>query len=292
MALDNPNPIPIARTIADLRNAVSTWRSTGLRVGLVPTMGALHSGHLSLMEVAKEKADKLVVSIFVNPAQFGPNEDFERYPRGEATDIGKLADQGKADLIYAPSTKEMYPEGFATGVRVAGVSEGLESATRPHFFGGVATVVTKLFMQVQPDIAVFGEKDFQQLQVLKRLVKDLDIPVEIIGAPTMREKDGLAMSSRNAYLSTMERKTAAFLNVALNEIAEALQSGKKISDTLAAGKLRLVRMGFSTIDYLELRDATTLEPLKDLKRPARLLAAVRLGATRLIDNVAVQPPGR
>jgi pantoate--beta-alanine ligase len=292
MAQDTSNPIPIARTIADLRNVVSTWRSTGSRIGFVPTMGALHSGHLSLMDVAREKADKLVVSIFVNPAQFGPNEDFDRYPRGETADIGKLTDQGKTDLVYAPSAKEMYPEGFATGVRVAGVSEGLESAIRPHFFGGVATVVTKLFMQVQPDVAVFGEKDFQQLQVIKRLVKDLDIPVEVIGAPTMREKDGLAMSSRNAYLSTNERKTAAFLSVALNEVAEALQSGKKISDTLSAGKLRLIRMGFSTIDYLELRDAATLEPLKDLKRPARLLAAVRLGAIRLIDNVAVQPPGR
>jgi pantoate--beta-alanine ligase len=292
MANDTTHPIPIARTIVDLRNVVSTWRSEGQRVGFVPTMGALHSGHLSLMEVAKEKVDKLVVSIFVNPAQFGPNEDFDRYPRGEAADIGKLVDQAKTDLVYVPTTKEMYPDGFATGVRVAGVSEGLESAIRPHFFGGVATVVAKLFMQVQPDVAVFGEKDYQQLQVIKRLVKDLDIPVEIVGAPTMREKDGLAMSSRNAYLSTMERKTAGFLNVALNEVAEALQSGKKISDTLSAGKLRLVRMGFSTIDYLDLRDAITLEPLKDLKRPARLLAAVRLGAIRLIDNVAVQPPSR
>lgn len=291
MALDTTLAIPVARTIADLRHEVSTWRSNGLRVGFVPTMGALHAGHLSLLETAREKTDKTVVSIFVNPAQFGPNEDYDRYPRGEAADISKLADQGKTDLVYAPTAKEMYPEGFATAVRVAGVSEGLESAIRPHFFGGVATVVTKLFMQVQPDIAVFGEKDYQQLQVIKQLVRDLDIPVEVIGAQTMREKDGLAMSSRNAYLSTMERKTAGFLSVALNEVAEQIQSGKKIADSLAAGKMRLLRMGFSSVEYLELRDAQSLEPLRDVKRPARLLAAVRLNAVRLIDNVAVEPPG-
>lgn len=289
MTLDTTRALPIVRTINDLRSQVFSWRRAGDRVGFVPTMGALHAGHLSLVEMAKARANRIVVSLFVNPAQFAPNEDFERYPRNEAGDLEKLSRQAYCDLVYLPAVKEMYPDGFSTAVRVAGVSEGLESAARPHFFGGVATVVTKLLMQVQPDIAIFGEKDYQQLLVIKRLVKDLDLPVEIVGGATLREHDGLAMSSRNAYLSAGERKSAAWLNIILQDAARDILAGKSIPESLAIGTARLLKQGFGAVDYLELRDAHTLAPLAKLDRPGRLLVAARVGGTRLIDNWPVDP---
>ncbi|MBI1239248.1 MAG: pantoate--beta-alanine ligase [Alphaproteobacteria bacterium] len=289
MPLDTSFPIPVARSVADLRKIVFGWRRAGERVALVPTMGALHAGHLSLSEAARAQANRVVVSIFVNPTQFAPNEDFERYPRNLGSDIEKLARQGFVGLVYAPTAAEMYPNGFSTAIRVAGVSEGLESAARPHFFGGVATVVAKLFMQAQPDVAIFGEKDYQQLLVIRRLVRDLDIPVEIVAAPTLREHDGLAMSSRNAYLTAPERKIAGFLNTVLGEVAAAVAGGKSPSEACNTGRARLLKLGFAAVDYLEVRDADSLDPIEMLNEPARVLAAVRLGGTRLIDNAPVLP---
>lgn len=286
--MDPAAPPHVARNTEELRARVFAWRREGDRIGLVPTMGALHAGHLALVEAAKAKANRVVVSIFVNPAQFAPNEDLDRYPRDFDGDLDKLKRQGLADLIYAPEPAAMYPAGFATAVRVAGVAEGLESTIRPHFFGGVATVVSKLFMQCQPDIAAFGEKDYQQLQVVKRMVKDLDIPVEIEGVPTLREHDGLAMSSRNAYLSTAERKIAGFLNVVLKEVALAVRQGRPVKDAMQSGRARLLKLGFSAVDYVEVRDADTLAPIEAYKGNARVLAAARLGKTRLIDNIAAE----
>ena len=290
MTLEATTEIPFARSVSALRKAVGGWRGERQKIALVPTMGALHAGHLALVERAKGLAGKVVVSIFVNPTQFGPHEDFDKYPRDEAKDVGKLARQGKCDLIYTPQREEMYPNGFATAVRVAGVSEGLESATRPHFFQGVATVVSKLLLQCLPDVAVFGEKDYQQLLVIRCLVHDLNIPVEIVGAPTMRESDGLALSSRNAYLSAPERKIAGTLNKVLMEVATACAAGKPAQETAAAAIAKLLKLGFSAIDYLEVRDAETLQSVKLVSRPARVLAAVRIGTTRLIDNVPCIPP--
>ena len=290
MALDTTYGVPAARSVNALRKAVGAWRNAREHVALVPSMGALHAGHLALIERAKGMAERVVVSIFVNPTQFGPHEDFDKYPRNEAGDAEKLAKQGKADLIYAPRREDMYPNGFSTALRVAGVSEGLESATRPLFFGGVATVVGKLLLQCLPDVAVFGEKDYQQLLVIKRIVHDLNIPVEIVGAPTVREPDGLAISSRNVYLSPPERKVAGSLNKVLLEIANAVAAGKPAQETAANGIARLLKLGFLAVDYLEVRDAETLQPVKIVSRPARVLAAVRIGTTRLIDNVAVIPP--
>lgn len=289
MPLDTSFSIPVARTVADLRKIVFGWRRAGERVALVPTMGALHAGHLSLTESGRAQANRVVVSIFVNPTQFAPTEDFERYPRNLAGDIEKLARQGFTGLVYAPTATEMYPPDFSSAVRVAGVSEGLESAARPHFFGGVATVVAKLFMQAQPDVAIFGEKDYQQLLVIRRMVRDLDIPVEIVAAPTLREHDGLAMSSRNAYLTAPERKIAGFLNTVLGEVAAAVSAGKSPTDAANAGRARLLKLGFAAVDYLEVRDAETLDPIEMLNEPARVLAAVRLGQTRLIDNAPIEP---
>ncbi|HWA01192.1 MAG TPA: pantoate--beta-alanine ligase [Caulobacterales bacterium] len=278
--------LPVARDVAALREATRGWRAQGLSIGFVPTMGALHAGHVSLVRAAKSRLDKVVTSIFVNPKQFAPHEDFERYPRDEAGDASKLA-EGGCDLIYAPAPAIMYPEGFSSRVIVSRVATPLEGEMRPHFFAGVATVVTKLFLQCLPDAAFFGEKDYQQLQVVKRLVRDLDIPVEIVGCPTVREPDGLAMSSRNAYLSPRERSVAAKLNVILRDCIEALKHGVDIVAVERAGALQLHEAGFECIDYVAVRDADTLEPVEALDRPVRILAAAWLGKTRLIDNMAV-----
>jgi pantoate--beta-alanine ligase len=276
------------RTVSDLRHSLAPWRKAGERVALVPTMGALHEGHLSLVALAKSKADRVVASIFVNPIQFGPREDFHRYPRDEAGDLAKLEKAG-ASLVFAPETAEMYPQGFGTRVSVADLTEDLCGASRPNHFDGVATVVTKLLLQCAPDLAVFGEKDYQQLLVIKRLVSDLNIPVEILGGPIVREKDGLALSSRNAYLSPSERKTAPLLYQAIVAVANDLSKGRGADDAAGAGRFKLEAAGFR-VDYVAVRDPETLKPLLGPVQQARVLAAVHLGRTRLIDNVAVPAP--
>lgn len=279
-------PLPIIRDVSALRNKVAAWRKAGLRVGLVPTMGALHDGHLSLVRTAKEQTDRVITTLFVNPRQFAPHEDFERYPRDEAGDSTMLAGAG-CDLLYAPERSAMYPEGFATNVIVSDVSTPLEGEFRPHFFGGVATVVTKLLLQALPDTAFFGEKDYQQLQVIKRMTRDLDIPVAIEGCATVRESDGLAMSSRNAYLNADERRIAARLNIIMRDAINAARSGLPIATAETEAARHVVAAGFTSVDYLTIRDAETLTPITDLTRPARILAAAWLGKTRLIDNMAV-----
>jgi pantoate--beta-alanine ligase len=279
--------IAVARTVAALREAVGGWRAKGERVGLVPTMGALHRGHLALVEAAHGQCERVVASLFVNPKQFGPREDFAAYPRDEAADLAKFAEAG-VDFVFAPSVEEIYPPGFASNIRVAGVSERLEGAHRPGHFDGVATVVAKLLLQCLPDAAFFGEKDYQQLMVVRRLVRDLDIPVRIEGVVTVREPDGLALSSRNVYLSPEERRVAPRLYRVLNDIAAVLRERPDAAaPALAGGVSALDGAGFVT-DYLELRDAADLSPMITLDRPARLLAAARLGRTRLIDNIAVR----
>ena len=276
----------IVHSIADLRARVDAWRKGGVRVGLVPTMGALHEGHLSLVRETQSRADKVVASIFVNPAQFAPHEDFDRYPRTLESDAAKLAGV-RLDLIFAPSVAEMYPAGFATKVEVGGPSAGLETDFRPHFFGGVATVVTKLLTAALPDGAIFGEKDYQQLMVIRRLTTDLSLPVEIVGAPIIREADGLAMSSRNAYLKPDERKVAGRLNVVLKDAIARLKHGDPVDEVEAFGKSDLLEAGFNSVDYVAVRDAATLERIARVDRPARILAAAKIGGTRLIDNMAV-----
>jgi pantoate--beta-alanine ligase len=278
--------LPVARDAAALRKAVAAWRRAGLSVGLVPTMGALHEGHLSLVRAAKQRCARVAASLFVNPKQFAPHEDFERYPRDESKDASLLAGAG-CDLLFAPERGAMYPEGFSTSVIVTNVSTPLEGEFRPHFFGGVATVVAKLLLQCLPDAAFFGEKDYQQLLVIRRLVRDLDIPVEIVGCATVREHDGLAMSSRNAYLSEAERHVAARLNLVLHEAIKAVRAGAAIADTEAEAARRLMAAGFTCVDYVAIRDAETLAPIVDLSGPARILAAAWIGKTRLIDNMAV-----
>lgn len=278
---------PVMRTVAALRRAMAALRRGNASVALVPTMGALHAGHLALVRQARRKADRVVVSIFVNPAQFAPNEDLASYPRTWDADLAALGALA-VDLIWAPGIAEMYPEGFSTRIEPPAVAKvGLEDAHRPHFFGGVATVVAKLLLQVAPDFAMFGEKDFQQLKVVTAMAKDLDIPVKIVGAPTVREKDGLAMSSRNAYLSASERTAAPTLHRVLKDCARHIREGRPIVDALAVGRAKIEREGF-TLDYLEARNAGTLGPIVSLKDgPLRLLVAAKLGRTRLIDNVAV-----
>ncbi len=279
----------VVRETAVLRRILGGWRRAGAKVALVPTMGALHEGHLALVRHGREIAGRLVVSIFVNPAQFAPGEDFERYPRDEAGDLTRLEALG-VDLAYLPDIGAMYAADHATWVVVEGPARGLCAEARPQFFRGVATVVAKLFNRVQPDLAIFGEKDYQQLLVVRRMVRDLDMPVEIVGHPTVREPDGLAMSSRNAYLSPEERRVAPELHRVLRDTAEALADGRSAAPLLAAARARLLAAGFTAVDYLELRDAESLEPLEAVGTyPARLLAAARLGATRLIDNLAVAP---
>ncbi len=280
---------PIARTVDELRSTVAKWRKSGETVALVPTMGSIHAGHLSLVATAKKHASRIVSSVFVNPTQFGPKEDFKRYPRDEKGDVEKLAAAG-TDLVYSPSVEEMYPKGSSTSVKVLNLSDDLCGGARPQHFEGVATIVTKLLMQAEPDVAVFGEKDYQQLIVIRSLVRDLFIPVEIIGSPIVREEDGLAMSSRNVYLSPSERKTAPVLHQVLSKIASDLAEGRGCDDASGSGRFKLEAAGFR-VNYVAVRDAATLDPLSagPVRGPARVLAAAYLGATRLIDNMAVLP---
>jgi len=279
--------LKVVRTVKDVRQAVASWRREGETVALVPTMGALHEGHLALVRLAKKRAPRAVVSIFVNPTQFAPGEDLGRYPRDEAGDVAKLKAVG-ADLVWAPDQAEMYPPGFATPIEPGGAALELEGRFRPHHFGGVATVCLKLFSAVAPDLAVFGEKDYQQLTVIRQMVRDLALPLAIVAAPTVREKDGLALSSRNAYLSPAERAAAPALYRIICEVAAKVAAGTQISDETAAAKRDLERAGFTKVDYVEVRDAETLAALDPSSgRPGRVLAAAWLGTTRLIDNVAV-----
>ena len=276
----------IVRAVADLRVQVASWRRDAQSVAFVPTMGALHDGPLSLVRLARARADRTVVSIFVNPTQFAPHEDFDAYPRDESRDAALLAGAG-CDLLYAPGVAEMYPPGAATRVIVSGVSEPLDGLARPTHFEGVATVVAKLLNQCAPDLAVFGEKDFQQLQVIRRMVRDLDIPVEILGGPIARAADGLALSSRNAYLDSAQRKTAARLNAVLRNALDRLRTGEPVSLVEAAAIRDLSAAGFDSVDYVEARAPQTLTRLGP--GPAtgaiRVLAAAWLGRTRLIDNM-------
>ncbi len=279
--------LQLVRTRAALSALAKGWHDLGRTIALVPTMGALHEGHLALVHLARERAAHVVVSIFVNPTQFGPGEDLQSYPRDLQGDVDKLRAAG-VDAVYAPPVEEIYPAGFATTVHVEGpATAGLEDAFRPGHFDGVATVVAKLFAQSACDIAVFGQKDYQQLQVIRRMSADLDLPVHVIGAPTIRETDGLAMSSRNAYLSPQERKTAPALHRALQAAASAIRAGRSPQRACAEAMKGLKMTGFAT-DYLQARQAASLAPLTaDYQGPIRLLAAARLGRTRLIDNIAV-----
>jgi pantoate--beta-alanine ligase len=270
-----------------LRASVDGWRAAGLTIGFVPTMGALHRGHLSLVGKAASFCDRTVASIFVNPKQFGANEDLSTYPRDEARDLALLRDIG-CHLAYLPDVGEMYPAGFQTSVAVDQLSKGLCGDSRPHFFGGVATVVCKLLNQCRPDIAVFGEKDFQQLLIIRRMAKDLDIDVEIVGAPIVREEDGLAMSSRNAYLSESERRVAGKLNTVITDVARMIAQGGAVASATGDGKKALAAAGFHKVDYLEVRGETDLTPLGPgpvgAATPARVFVAAFIGRTRLIDN--------
>ena len=275
----------IVKDVHALRAALAPWRRE--RIGLVPTMGALHDGHLSLVRETQNHADKIVVSIFVNPAQFAPHEDFDRYPRALESDMEKLSGTGAVDLVFAPSVAEMYPQGFATKLEVGGPSQGLETDFRPHFFSGVATVVSKLLIAALPDVAIFGEKDYQQLLVIRRMTADLGLPIRILGGAIVREADGLAMSSRNAYLKPEERKVAGRLNAILKDAAMRLRNGAPIADTEAHARAALLEAGFGPVDYVAVRDAETLSVISDMARPARILAAAKIGGTRLIDNMAV-----
>jgi pantoate--beta-alanine ligase len=275
------------QTVSTLRQAVQTIRAEGRRLALVPTMGALHEGHLSLIRAARQHADTVCVTIFVNPKQFGPNEDFDAYPRQMREDSAMLERVG-VELLFAPSVEEMYPNGFVTTVHVARLTESLCGVDRPNHFDGVATVVTKLLLQAQADVAMFGEKDYQQLLVVRQLVRDLDIPSRIQGCPTWREADGLALSSRNKYLSPEQRAIAPSLRQALEDVAAHFRAGNEIAAHCARAAQMLRVKGFASVDYLEVRDAETLTLLPRIAhRPARIFAAARLGRVRLIDNIAV-----
>ncbi|MGF6434002.1 MULTISPECIES: pantoate--beta-alanine ligase [Bradyrhizobium] len=282
-----PRNPTVVRTVPALRRAVDTLRAKKATVALVPTMGALHDGHVSLVRLAKRRAKRVVVSIFVNPTQFAPTEDFGSYPRTWKADVAKLAAEG-VDLIWHPELKAMYPDGFATRIVPEGpATAGLEDRFRPHFFGGVATVVGKLFTQVRPDVAIFGEKDFQQLRVVTQMAADLDLGVKVIGSKTVRERDGLAMSSRNIYLSPEERRAAPELHRVMKETAGRLRAGEDIATAMADGAAAITRAGF-VLDYLEVRHAASLAPIGSLKDgPMRMLVAAKLGSTRLIDNIPV-----
>ena len=277
----------VLRAIAPLRAWMSRVRAKRETVALVPTMGSLHQGHLALVRLARRRADRVVVSIFVNPTQFAPNEDFSNYPRSWQADLAALS-KLSVDAVWAPDVAAMYPDGFATRITPGGPAlAGLEDKFRPHFFGGVCTVVTKLLLQVRPDFAAFGEKDYQQLKVVTAMARDLDIPTKIIGLPTVREADGLAMSSRNAYLSASERAVAPTLYRVLRECAAQLKTGQSLAATLGEGEAEIERRGFA-VEYLEARHAETLAKVASAADgPLRLLVAARLGRTRLIDNIAV-----
>ena len=277
----------LARTVPALRSALAPFRKAGERIALVPTMGALHEGHLALVTEAHKRADRVVVSIFVNPAQFAPHEDFGSYPRTFDSDVAALT-EAKVDLVWAPTAAVMYPEGFATRLAPQGAAlAGLEDKFRPHFFGGVATVVAKLFTQVAPDFALFGQKDYQQLRVVTQMAKDLDLTVEVVGVPTVREEDGLALSSRNAYLSASDRAVAPTLARVLKASAARINKGEPFEMVMEEGQVELARAGFA-VDYLEARHAETLAPILAKKDgPIRLLVAAKIGTTRLIDNLAV-----
>jgi pantoate--beta-alanine ligase len=280
--------IAVARSVAALREAVAAWRREGAGVGLVPTMGAIHAGHLALVARARQSCARVVATLFVNPKQFGPQEDFSVYPRDEAADFAAFARAG-VDLVFAPPVAVMYAPGFVTNIHVGGVADQLEGAHRPGHFDGVATVVTKLLLQALPDVACFGDKDYQQLTVVRRLVRDLDIPVRVEGVPTLREADGLALSSRNIYLSPAERQAAPALYRTLCDTAAALAATPAPVDPVLARAVSVLREAGFDPDYLELRDADNLAPMTRLDRPARLIAAAHLGRTRLIDNIAVMP---
>ncbi len=282
-------PIPILRDTTSLRAQMRDWQTQGQRTALVPTMGALHDGHASLVTTALAHAGRVVVSVFVNPTQFGPSEDFDAYPRQELTDVTIAAAAG-AHAVYAPDAHTMYPAGFATSVMVAGLSEGLCGPWRPGHFEGVATIVTKLLIQAQADVAVFGEKDFQQLAIIRRLACDLDIPTRIIGAPLVRDADGLALSSRNARLSPAQRVTALALPRILAQCAARIRAGAPVAQVLAEGRQALLDAGCAQVDYLELRDPDTLSLMDALDKPARLLAVARVGDVRLLDNMPVERP--
>jgi len=277
----------ICTSIPDLLTALAPWREAGESIAFVPTMGALHSGHHALMDVAHELADRVVVSIFVNPRQFGANEDFGRYPITPEADI-KLMHEAGVDLAWVPQVEDMYPEGYATSIHVAGLSGALCGLHRPGHFDGVATVVAKLLNVLLPHVAVFGEKDYQQLCIVRRLVADLAIPVEIIGMETIREADGLALSSRNRYLSVDDRKKAPALHATLQAVRAKMKTGMPVQQALAEGKAMLMAAGFTAIDYLEYCEEDTLQPLAEFGTLSRLLAAVWLVNTRLIDNIAIE----
>ena len=277
----------LTRTVADLRVQVARLRNAGKRIGFVPTMGALHEGHLALVAEARQRSDAVVASVFVNPTQFAAHEDLGTYPRQEARDAELLAGAG-CSILFAPDAAEMYPQGFATSVQVGGPSEGLETDFRPHFFGGVAVVVAKLLNQVQADTAVLGEKDYQQLMVVRRMARDLDIPTEIVGAPTVRDGHGLALSSRNAYLSDDELAVARRLNVILREAGDRTAAGQPVASVEAGAAATLLEAGFARVDYVAIRQAESLAAFSGVvDAPARILAAAWLGKTRLIDNMAV-----
>ena len=279
----------IINRLSDLRDTLATLRAAHGDVALVPTMGALHAGHMALVEAAKQKAEIVVVSIFVNPAQFGANEDLDAYPRQLQQDAAMLEAAG-VSVLWAPTADEVYPAGFSTSISVSGVSEGLCGGARPGHFDGVALVVAKLFNQVRPTHAFFGEKDYQQLAVIRRMACDLDFDLEITGVPTVRDADGLALSSRNAYLSAEQRAAAVALPDAMQWAAQEMAGGAPVTETLGAAQRRILDGGFASIDYIELRDADNLALLDRLDGPARLIAAARIGTTRLIDNIAVPLP--
>lgn len=283
----NAHDLAIVRTVAELRRLVTEFRKAGRTIGLVPTMGALHEGHVSLVKGALERGDVPVTSIFVNPTQFGPKEDFSAYPRDEEGDFAKLRAAG-CRIAFAPSKEEMYPGEQLTTVTVTGITDGLCGPLRPGHFQGVATVVSKLLLMAMPDRAYFGEKDYQQLQVIKRMVRDLAMPFEIVGMPTVREADGLAMSSRNRYLSAEERTKALGMYRQLVTVADAVRNGKgSCSDASEAAAQALRDGGFDIVEYFTVVDAESLKPLERVSGPARVIAAARLGRTRLIDNLAV-----